>query len=151
MEADGLLALNGETSWAEVARKWNLPNIKGIQNHMRKHWVAPPSADEQFDEAFDPLVADSIEELSEQMRFAPPEVKPFYAIAIQNLRGIKDTKPSQQHLINALKAIHEVTGMKMEQRLMLEFARHQFGLGSAEAAAAIEKHADVIDVESEEG
>lgn len=147
MEADGLLALNGEIPWSEVQRRWDLSNIKGIQNHMRRHYQPPPSEDEQFEEQFDPLVADSITDLAEAMKYAPPEVKPFYAIAIQNLKGLKDTKASQQHLINALKAIHEVTGMKMEQQLMLQFAQHRFGLGSGEAAAAIEQHADVIDVD----
>lgn len=147
-EAAGLLALNGEIPWSEVARRFDLPNIKGIQNHMARHYVAPPSEVEQVLTEFDSLLAESVQELIEQMRVAPAEVKPLYAVAIQNLQGINQTKPSQQHLINALKGIHEVTGMRMEQRLMLDFAKHHFGLGAGEAVAAIEQHADVLDVDS---
>lgn len=146
-EAVGLLAVDGEISWEEAKRRLDLPNPKGLQNHMAKHYVAPPSEADVALEEFPQLIADSIKELTEQMAFAPPEVKPFYAIAIKNLSGLDQTKPSQQNLIYALKGIHEVTGMKQEQRLMLEFARHHFGLGSGAAKAAIEQHADVIEGE----
>lgn len=146
-EAVALLAVNREIPWEEARRRLGLPNYKGLQNHMAKHWVAPPSEVELALSEFDELVGLTIEELTEQWRFAPPEVKPFYAIAIKNLSGLDMTKPSQQNLVNALKAIHEVTGMKQEQRLMLEFARHQFGIGAPEAKAAIEQHADILDAE----
>jgi hypothetical protein len=149
IEADGLLAVKGQIPWAEVARRWDLTHHKGVQNHMARHYMPPPSADQEFSEQFDPLVSASVEELAEAMKWAPAEVKPFYAIAIQNLRGLADTKPSQQHLINALKAIHEVTGMKMEQQLMLQFAERKFGIGKGEAVAAIEEH-NPIDLPSEE-
>lgn len=143
----GLLALRGELSWAEVARRLDLPNIKGIQNHMKRHYIPPPSDDDLLKEELEPLVQQSIDELTEQMSMVPPEVKPFYLAAIKNLRGLHETKPSQQHLLMALKNIHEVTGMKMEQQLMLEFARAKFGVGGKAAKAAIDKHADVIDVD----
>ena len=54
-------------------------------------------------------------------------MKPLFAVAIRNLRGLGDTKPSQQHLIQALKTIQEMTGMKQEQRMMLQFAEAMFG------------------------
>lgn len=149
LEEDALPALLGQVTWQSVATKYDLPNIKGLQNHMKRHYIPPPTAEEEVANALDPLIHQVAKELAEQMAYAPPEVKPFYVVAIQNLRGIKSTKPSQKDLISALKAIHEVTGMKMEQRLMLEFAKHQFGLGSGEATAALEQHADVIEVEPE--
>lgn len=146
-EAVGLLALDGEISWEEAKRRLGLPNPKGLQNHMAKHYVAPPSEVDEALSALPGLIAGSIEELQEQMRFAPPDVKPFYAIAIRNLSELENTKASQQNLIYALKAIHEVTGMKNEQRLMLDFARHHFGIGAGEAKAAIEQQTDIIDAE----
>lgn len=104
---------------------------------MEKHWVAPVSSQEQALQEWPELVAKTIEELTEQMRFAPTEVKPFYLVAIQNLKGLDKTKPSQANLISSLKAIHEVTGMKMEQRLMLDYASAMFGQQAIEAEAVI--------------
>ena len=150
-EAVGLLAVNGEIPWTEVAKRLNLPHPKGVQNHMARHYVAPPTEVEEAMTEFDGLLADSIEEMIQQMRLAPPEVKPLYAVAIQNLKGIGETKPSQQHLINALKGIHEVTGMRMEQRLLLDFARHHFSLPMADAIVAVEQHTGVIDAEVVDG
>jgi hypothetical protein len=148
-EAVGLLAESGDISWAEAARRLDLTHPKGLQNHMANHYVAPPTEMEGAMSDFDTLLAGSIEELMDQMRIAPPEVKPFYAVAIQNLRGIGETKPSQQHLINALKGIHEVTGMRMEQRLLLDFASHHFNAMGAATKAAVEAHTGegVIDLD----
>lgn len=146
LEEFGLEALHGKRSWRDAARAAGLSHAQGLKNHMERHYEEK-DLDAELQEALDPLVTEAIEELTAQMRVAPAEVKPFYLVAIANLKKLHETKPSQQHLLNALKGIHEVTGMKMEQRLMLEFAKHHFGLGSGEAAAAIEQHTDVIDVE----
>lgn len=116
----------GNLSWREVARKLEWSHHTPLKNHMAKHWVAEASPTQLATAEFEDLIADNIRELSVQLRLAPPEVKPFYAIAIQNLTGLASTKPSQANLVAALKAIHEVTGMKMEQRLMFEFARAAF-------------------------
>lgn len=144
------LALDGQISWAEAARRLGLTHAKGLQNHMEVHWSPPATATEVVLEEFDQQVADAIRDLMDEMRFAPVAVKPFYAIAIANLKGLDQTKPSQQHLINALKGIHEVTGMKMEQQMMLDFARHHFNQVGPAAVAAVEQHAGVIDLDEVE-
>lgn len=148
LEELGQAALDGATSWRAAAREAGLSHHQGLKNHMEKHFAAPASAEEMVLEAISGDLAEMVEELKAQARLAPPEIAPFYAVAIRNLAGLAETKPSQQHLIQALKAIHEVTGMKMEQRLMLEFAKHQFGLGEPEAAGALEagQPRDIIDV-----
>lgn len=136
--------LSGAASWKGLGERFGV-NRQSLKNHMERHWVAPASATEQAVEGLDAAIAENIEQLLEQMRFAPAEVKPFYAVAIQNLKALADTKPSQQNLINSLKAITEVTGMKQEQHLMLEFARHAFKkLDAAESPAL---PLPVIDVE----
>lgn len=148
MEEVALLAMDGQISWAEAARQLELPHAKGLRNHMDRHWQPPVAPSAVALEDYEQQVADTISELMVEMRFAPAAVKPFYAIAIQNLKGLKDTKASQQHLINALKGIHEVTGMRMEQQLMLDFAKHHFNQIGPAAEAAIEQHTGVIDVEA---
>lgn len=146
LEELGQQALDGALSWRAASREAGLSHHQGFKNHMEKHYARPPTAEEEAMASLSGDLAEMVEALKRQAKIAPPEIAPFYAVAIRNLAGIEETKPSQQHLIQALKAIHEVTGMKMEQRLMLEFAKHQFGLGDAEAAGELEKHAGVIDV-----
>lgn len=149
IEAMGLRAEAKEIPWSDIVAAYpdDFTHIKGIQNHMQRHYVTPPTATDVALEDYDGLLADTIRELQEQAALAPAEVKPFYVIAIQNLKGLDQTKPSQQHLINALKGIHEVTGMKMEQRLMLDFAKHHFGQVGPAATEAIEQHTGVIEVD----
>lgn len=146
LEELGQQALDGAISWRAATRDAGLNSHQSFKNHMEKHYAAPSSNEELVMDAMVGDLATMVEELKANARLAPPEIAPFYAVAIRNLAGLQETKPSQQHLIQALKAIHEVTGMKMEQRLMLEFAKHQFGLGDTEVAGELEVHADVIDV-----
>lgn len=150
LEELGRQALEGELSWRGAADVGGLSHHKGLKNHMEKHFALPPTVEEEAMASMTGDLAQMVEELKAQARIAPPEIAPFYAVAIRNLAGLEDTKPSQQHLIQALKAIHEVTGMKMEQRLMLEFAKHQFGLGGGDEPAAeleVAHGPSVIDVE----
>lgn len=149
LEELGQQALDGAISWRAATREGGLPSHQSFKNHMEKHFAAPPSTEDVVMDALGGDIAGMVEELKAQARIAPPEVAPLYAVAIRNLAGLEETKPSQQHLIQALKAIQEVTGMKMEQRLMLEFARHQFGVPAPEAAGVLEEarpELDVIDV-----
>lgn len=147
IEEVALRATLGEMSWRAVAKEAGLSHHQSLQNHMQKHYVAPVAPQVQALTAPDTndLMADSIQELKEQMRIAPPEVKPLYAVAIKNLAGLNETKPSQQHLIQALKSIHEITGMRMEQRMMLQFAEQMFGEVGAAPAAALDS--GIIDAE----
>jgi hypothetical protein len=99
---------------------------------MERHYVA---ATQRAVAGLDDELAATIEELTAEMRSAPATIKPLYAVAIQNLKGLADTKASQQNLIVALRTIHEVTGMKQQQNLMLTFARQMFGTAPAPVAA----------------
>lgn len=146
IEAVGLQALKGDISWRAAGREVDWTNYASIKNHMETHYIQEElrSVEDEMDAA----VQESIAELYLAMRTAPAEVKPLYAAAIRNMQGLKDTKPSQQNLITALKTIQEMTGMKQEQRMMLLFAEKMFGEVPAPAApAALE---NVIDVEASE-
>lgn len=149
IEALGLQAAKGELSWSEAARQAGLSTHKRLQNHMGRHYTEAMSA--EVEDSLDQMIAVAISELNDQFLMAPPEVKPLYAAAIVNLRGLKSTNPSQQHLIMALRTIQELTGMKQEQRLMLAFAERMFQqVPSPKAAAPIEAPLEdraVIDVE----
>lgn len=148
LEELGQQALDGAISWRAAARDGDLSHHQSLKNHMEKHYALPPSEEELLMGAVSEDIAEMIEGLKQQARIAPPEIAPFYAIAIRNLAAIENTAPSQQHLIQALKAIHEVTGMKMEQRLMLEFAKASFGSFSEPepVAGEVEQRTGVIDV-----
>lgn len=152
MEAEGLRARAGEISWREAAELAGLRYHQPLKTHMDKHYVdvvqvevrnAIASAEAEFDG----LVNESILGLQEQMRLAPPEVKPLYAVAIQNLGQLKQTKGSQQNLISALKTIQEMTGMRQGQRLMLQFAEAMFAEVEAKKERVALPPADVIEVE----
>jgi hypothetical protein len=128
IEEVGVQCLRGEISWREGAKRAGLKYHQPLTNHMQKHYTDPNAAvSNALDEDLLVEVENAARELLEQMRLAPPEVKPLYAAAIKNLRELGNTKPSQQHLIQSLKAVHEITGMQMEQQVMLAFARHHFG------------------------
>ena len=128
LEAIGRAALDARISWREAARQANLTHGQGLKNHMENHYQLP--AEKVFDDLNDALVVELAAtevELLEKLRMSPAEVKPLYATAIRNLRGLMDTKPSQQHLIASLKGIHEITGMRMEQQMLLAFGQRMFG------------------------
>ena len=128
IEALGLRAAAGELSWRAATREAGLPYHQPLINHMDKHYVSDA---QRLERKVDDDLAVEIEktslELLAQMRIAPLEVRPLYATAIKNLRELADTKASQQHLIQSLKAISEITGMKMEQQMMVAFAGQMFG------------------------
>lgn len=137
VESAGAEALRGDRSWNSVSLEFGVTR-QSVKNHMEKHWSAPATPTEVALEGFDAIVAQTVEELTQQMLMAPPEAKALYAVAITNLVNVKQTKPSQQNLIASLKAIAELTGMKMEQKLMLAFAGKMFGVPPAKAAAALD-------------
>lgn len=60
--------------------------------------------------------------LEAELAVAPPTIAPLYAVALRNLEGLEETKASQEHLIRALKAIHEITGLQLQQRMLVTFA-----------------------------
>lgn len=150
LEQLGQEAMLEKRSWRNAAATAGLSHHAALKNHMMKHFQVPVPETEAALAELDPVIANTMRELTEAMEFAPLEVKPLYAVAIRNLRGLAETKPSQQNLITALKAIHEITGMKMEQKLMLGFAGKMFGLQPSQAKAAIDKGQEYIEAESEE-
>jgi len=145
LETLGLQAEMGEISWREAARRGGLSHAQGLRNHMEKHYHPPEGV---LDPAEDELARELLRlegELLEQMALSPVEIRPLYAVAVRNLRGLLDTKPSQQNLVAALKAIHEITGMKMGQQMLLQFARAHFGPGTQPASIQQSK-GEVIDI-----
>lgn len=134
-EEIALLAISGDISWRETARRIGLTHHNGLKNHMERHYAAAPSELDEVMSEVEAEIASTIRDLITQMRVAPVELKPLYATVIKNLEGLLGTQPSQQHLINALKSIHEITGMKIEQRMMLEFGAQMFGIKAPRADA----------------
>jgi len=128
LEVYGRQAMDGTISWREAARRGNLTHAQGLKNHMERHFVSETDkVHAHMDDVLGMELAATEQELIEKLRLAPAEVKPLYATAIRNLRGLLETKPSQQHLIASLKGIHEITGMRMEQQMMLAFGARMFG------------------------
>jgi ribosome-binding factor A len=123
IEELGLEALKGLRSWRNAAIEAGVKYPNSLKAHMERHFVAHVErVAEENDDEYAVLIAESVRDLQTQMSIAPVDIKPLYAVAIANLKGLENTKPSQQHLIAALKAIHEITGMKAEQQLLLQYA-----------------------------
>ena len=138
LESECLEAQAGTKSWRSIFMAFELSgNPASLKNHMDKHYS--PVLDSVSSD-FKELVAECVEGLKELLAMAPPELKPLYLTAIKNTLGLANTQPSQQNLINAMKVIQEVAGMKQEQRFMLEYAKHAFPA----PVAAIE---DIVDAE----
>lgn len=128
LEAIGNKALWGALSWRAAAGQAGVrPDT--LKNHMEKHVVLEAVREAQAAEAdrLDEMIAEARAGLEQQFYLAADDVKPLVLVAIQNLEGLRLTKPSQETLIKALKTIQEMTGMKNEQRLMLEYANKMFG------------------------
>lgn len=148
LEEAGELAVKGEISWREAARRTGLTHHTGLKAHMTRHWTPPKVPGAAGVEQS--LIFSTAAELEAQARLAPPELKPLYLVAIQNLVGLTKTKPSQHNLIIALKAISEITGMKMEQRFMLEFGQAMFAAplpSPAVAELSPGADGDIVDAE----
>lgn len=136
----------GELSWKACSRELGLSHSNSITNHMRRHFVAPMvDTQRALDGEWERQVQLLEAELYEAANHAPAEVRPLYLVAIRNVRGLLETKPSQQNLTQALKAIHEITGMRVEQKLMLEYAKTRFG---GELPPAQPNELELLDVES---
>lgn len=134
LEGVGRQALSGAMSWREASRQSGVPHMS-LKNHMEKHFVAEATA--QATEALTEDITETLANLRRNAALAPVEVQPLYFVAIRNLEGLMDTKPSQQHLLAAIKAIHEVTGMRNEQRILLAFAAEHFAVPLEEAEEAM--------------
>jgi hypothetical protein len=152
IEASGLRALAGEISWRACAREIGWTNYHSVKNHMENHYVraqerAVQAATDAEHDDMTAYIEDAVRELQGQFAVSPPEVKPLILAAIHNIRELRNTKPSQQHLIQSLKTIQEMTGMKQEQRMMLLFAERMFGEVGAPPVPPALPDPDVIDVE----
>lgn len=123
IEALGFEALEGRTSWRKAAADAGYSHHAGLKSHMENHFRRPQADDVEFEMNWSALVSPALEGLKAQMAVSPPELAALLAVAMHNLLGLQETKPSQANLVGALKAVNEVTGMKMEQRLLLEFSQ----------------------------
>jgi hypothetical protein len=147
LEELGHRAERGEISWRAAAREAGMGTASSastsLKNHMEQHYAS--REERAVESEMELSINEAIQELRVAMRNAPAEVKPLYLVAIQNVQELRSTKPSQQHLIQSLKTIQEMTGMKQEQRLMLQFAEAMFREVEAKPVAALPPQ--VIDVE----
>lgn len=127
-EYQGQLAIHGEVSWNAAAKAIGV-YPQTLKTHMMKHLVLPSlkEADEEKNTHLRALIEVAKGELEAQFYVSPSDVKPLILAAIHNLDGLLTTKPSQEVLLRALKTAQEMTGMKTEQRLMLDFADAMFG------------------------
>lgn len=146
IEECGVRALSGELSWRAAAEKAGLKYSQPLRVHMENHYVSPErEAAAQAVDAYVGLLDELCNDLIAEMELAPANVKPLYLVAIHNARELRNTKPSQQNLITALRTIQEMTGMKQQQQLMLTFAKAHFKKVENEHLALASP--DVIDVE----
>lgn len=120
IEGVGRLALDGDLSWRTAAEKVGYNHHGPLKHHMENHYLDEAVA--AADSAYDELLREAEEDIARRLREATnPEVKALLATVYHNLKSLKDTKPSQQNLIAALKAVHEIQGMKIQQSLLLGF------------------------------
>ena len=121
IEAVGDLAKAGTISWREAARRTGY-RVDTLKRHMEAHVTVPDTTGGPLEE----LVTQTISSLEEMYPTLPPDVRPLLLVVIHNLQHLATTRPSQQHLIQALQALGEITGMKQQNRILLEFAKAAF-------------------------
>lgn len=125
IEEVGVLALEGEISWREAARRTGYSHPPSLKNHMEKHFMQEPLADPS--EGFIEKCEEVAKRLEASLPMLPPELAALRLVQIHNLRQLHLTKPSTQNLIMASKVEQEMTGMKAGQKLLLAFAEGMFG------------------------
>lgn len=118
-EEVGLKALSGEISWREASRLSGYGH-SNLKRHMEQDYVERVVRDEQTE--FGRLVETVEASLKRYLYTVPDDTKPLVLIAIHNLKGLEDTPVSQKNLIDTLKTVQQMTGLKTENRLMLQFA-----------------------------
>lgn len=128
LENLGNKALGGSLSWREAARLGELSHPRGLQNHMEKHYVAQAEVVEaEVKSTLEGLISNTQASLMVDYEHAPPDVQALILTVVHNLGGLEATKPSQGHLLDAIKKAHEIVGLKTQNQLMLEYAKKQFG------------------------
>lgn len=137
VEAVGLLAVNGEISWREAARRVEYSDPPALKRHMENHFLQGEVVDST--QEFKDRCERTARLLEDGLPLLPPEIQALRLVQIHNLRHLHASKPSTQHLIMASKTEQEMTGMKAGQKLLLAFAEGMFG---------VKAPAEVIQVES---
>jgi len=128
-ELEGLAnqALRGDISWREAARLGGLTHPAGLQNHMEKHYISDVEVMEaEVQTTLEQKVVEAKGNLMADFDNQPPDVQALRLVAAHNLDGLLTSKPSQAHLMAALKAVHEIQGLKTENQLLLAFANRKF-------------------------
>jgi len=148
LEAAGLLAWSGKISWREAVRRTGLNHHNSLKNHLLKHYEIDPADLPAPKLTFKDHINQTVEGLEQQLALAPIEIKPFYLAAIHNLLKLDKSQPSQKFLMDSLKAIQEVTGMKMEQRLLFAFAQEHFPALKQAEEREIPRGGPIIEVEA---
>lgn len=94
---------------------------------MDRHYVSEVEVLEaQVTESLEGLIAQARLDILQEAAGAQPDAKAALLVVVHNLDGLLGTKPSQGSLLAALKAVHEIQGMKTENQLLLAFAARKF-------------------------
>lgn len=146
IEKIGQQALSGDLSWRAAEHETTIYGIsrQSLKNHMETHYTkvveASFDAELQAIEAeFEGEVRQTVVDLFQMTKTAVPEKKVLYLSMIHNLRGLKYTKPSQQHLILAQKTIQD----EESHDIFIQFGRAFF----TEVTAPKQPVLDIVGVE----
>lgn len=125
LERKGQLAADKFISWASIQLEFAEYGIsmKSLRNHCANHLQR---SEAKGTSALAGIIEGAVAELLQAASVAPPDLKPLFAVAAFNLANLEKTQVSQGNLVAALKSIYEITGMKADQRIKLEMARHAF-------------------------
>ena len=82
-----------------------------LTNHVKHRTKTLTPERQQLSE----LVEETVQALEQEWKAADTLNKPYYVLAIANLRELADSKPSQDTVLKAVKAIQDSTGRRAMQ------------------------------------
>lgn len=147
LEFQGALCLKGAQTWRGAIREAGDESYSGqqLKNHMTKHVKVVQDVGDiaKNESTLKQRIQFTIQGLLAKMVTAPVELQPLYAVAVHNLMRIEETQPSQANLIKALDTIQQITGMKMQQAMLLQFATAAFQEAAIEVIEVPEPKAEI--------
>jgi hypothetical protein len=112
---------------AEVEERYGLKLYpRTLTTHKQQHMGAAIAEKDEWRQTLDNVR----DELRREMSTASVLIKPLYMVALRNLDALEDTKPSQDSLIKAVKALSDIQGNASDRDALAAAA-----IGAAEQAA----------------
>lgn len=106
---------------AEVEEKYGVRLFpRTLTTHKQQHMGAAADAKSEWRETLDAVR----DELRKEMAGASVLIKPLYLVSLRNLDALEDTKPSQEALIKAVKALSDITGNASDRDALAAYAVH---------------------------